>query len=136
MQHSTAYRRVSIRGHTGHIFTFVVQHAPSRHYRAEERTLQLLGVINQLLEDHKDPRCRGLNFRLPSIVPLSHHVRLVENSPHLVSLEEVFERNCERVGIETDTPIMEYFNELLECPSPERSIDFPLDLLRCVPEVV
>lgn len=108
-KHSSAVRRISIRGRNGKIYAFLVQSALPKHARAEERIGQLLRSINSMMERSPDSRQRGLTLAVPRMVPLNTHVRLVQEDPSTFSLEDVLAEHCAARGIPMDAAIMYCF---------------------------
>ena len=109
-KHSTAYRRLTIRGKNGVLYPYLVQYSPGRHARTEERVLSLFRMLNVLLEKRKESRRRHLFFFVPRVVPLTIHVRLVEDDVSCISLEDIFADHCAKVNIPLDSPIMQCYD--------------------------
>ncbi|KAI9000171.1 phosphatidylinositol kinase, partial [Gaertneriomyces semiglobifer] len=106
------HRRFTIRGHDGTLHPFSVQHPAARHCRREERIIQLFRILNSVLEKKKESRQRSLTFNLPVIVPLAPTVRLVEDDPSYVTLQDVWEDYCSRNGQHKDDATMFYINRM------------------------
>lgn len=53
----------------------------------------------------KETRQRNLSFHMPVIVPLSANARIVEDDPSNVSLQDIYEDHCDRMGFQRDDPI-------------------------------
>ena len=104
-KHSTAYRRMAIRGRNGRVYTYLVQSALPKHARAEERIGQLLRSLGTMLEKRVESRARGLHFAVPRMVPLNTHVRLVQEDPSTFSLEDVLAEHAAARGFTIDTPV-------------------------------
>ena len=64
------------------------------------------------LKESPNTRRRGLDFTVPVIVALSAHVRLIQDDPESVSLEEVYEDFCENYELEPDD-ILVYYKDAL-----------------------
>ena len=111
-KHGTSYRRLTVRGENGGLYPFIVQHSSSRHARTEERILQLFRLLNGVLERKKETRKRNLFFHTPAMVPVSPHVRIVQDDPTYASLEEVYEEHCARRGQHYDEPIVLFRDKL------------------------
>ena len=68
-KHNAAARRLYIRGHNGKIYPYlVVSDSGLADARREERVLQLLRMINDLLAKHKETSKRFLNLTVPRVV--------------------------------------------------------------------
>ena len=104
-KHSTAYRRMSIRGRNGRVYTYLVQSALPKHARGEERIGQLLRSLSSMLDRRPESRQRGLHFAVARMVPLNTHVRLVQEDPTTFSLEDVLSEHCAAKGISIDAPV-------------------------------
>ena len=102
----SCHRRIRIRGHDGSIHPFAVQHPASRSSRREERMLQLFRTFNSTLAKKKESRRRKLKFHLPEMIPLSPHVRLVQDDPSYITLQGVFEDYARRNNFSKDEPIL------------------------------
>ncbi len=76
------------------MYPYLVQQAPSRHTRTEERMLHLFRLFNVLLEKRPESRKRALLFHVPRMVPLNIHVRLVQDDTTMLSLEDVFDEHA------------------------------------------
>ena len=100
------HRRIRFRGHDGSIHPFAVQHPASRSSRREERMVQLFRTFNSTLAKKKESRRRNLNFHLPEMVPLSPHVRLVQDDASYVTLQGVFEDFARQNSFSKDEPIL------------------------------
>ncbi|XP_052224459.1 transformation/transcription domain-associated protein-like isoform X9 [Dreissena polymorpha] len=113
-KHSTAARRLYIRGHNGKIYPYlVVNDACLTESRREERVLQLLRMLNHFLTKQKETSRRMLYFTVPRVVAVSPQMRLVEDNPASVSLLDVYRQRCCKRGIEPDSPIARYYERLL-----------------------
>lgn len=108
-KHSAAYRRIAIRGRNGQVYPYLVQQAPSRHARTEERLLHLFRMMNILLDKRKESRRRNINFHVPRMVPLNTHVRLVQDDATCISLEDVFQEHCAARKLDMDDPVMKCY---------------------------
>ena len=137
---NACYRRFRIRGHDGSIHTFAFQSPTPRHSRREERVSQLFRIFNTILLKQKESRRRNLQFNLPTMLPLSPSVRLVQDDPSYVTLQGVYEDWCRRVNVEKDKPIMFTFEKLsafgsVVSTSPRYMQCSPLTLFQRNPEM-
>ena len=64
------------------------------------------------LQNRVESRKRGLQFNLPVVVPVGQHCRLVESNTSIISLQDIYERYCQEVGMSKDDPIMAYTEKL------------------------
>ncbi|KAJ3100237.1 hypothetical protein HDU97_002421, partial [Phlyctochytrium planicorne] len=112
--HVNCLRRATVRGHDGSLHTFIIQHPANRHCRREERIVQMFRIFNSILERKKESRRRNLNFHLPLIIPLAPMVRLVQDDPSYVTLQEVFEDHCAQTGMSKDDPYLYYISRMRE----------------------
>ncbi|KAI0408138.1 FAT domain-containing protein [Xylaria palmicola] len=101
-----SHRRIRIRGHDGSIHPFAIQHPAPRHCRREERILQLFRHLNQTLAKKKESRRRDLQFTVPLMIPLSPHIRIVQEDPSYITLQGVYDDHCRRNGMLKDEPVM------------------------------
>ena len=111
-KHGTCYRRITIHGHDGSKYPFIVQNPAARHARREERIMQLFRILNTVLDRRKESRKRSLGFHMPLVVPLSTHVRIIQDDVSYVSLEDVYERHCESIGIHPDDVVLYFRDEM------------------------
>ncbi|KAL7745967.1 transcription-associated protein 1 [Sorochytrium milnesiophthora] len=109
---SSCYRRIVIRGHDGSLHPFRVQQPVSRNYRKEERVFQLFRMFNSILERKKETRKRDIHFHLPVIVPLTPTVRIIADDTSAVSLQDVYEDYCGRMGKHKDDPFTFYVDRM------------------------
>ena len=107
--HSSASRRLTIRGRDGHTYPYVVKQAPTRHARTEERFLQLFRLLNTLLDRRKESRKRCLGYHVPRMVPLNTHVQLYQDDATSLSLEDVFQEYCSSGQMTVDKPVMDCY---------------------------
>ncbi|TPX61909.1 hypothetical protein PhCBS80983_g00781 [Powellomyces hirtus] len=116
------HRRVTIRGHDGSFHPFSVQHPAQRHCRREERIMQLFRILNSVLERRNETRRRNISFHLPIVVPLAPSVRLVEDDPSYITLQEVWEQYCAGRGQHKDISIMYSIDRMRDVYASEESI--------------
>lgn len=132
------YRRLVLRGHNGSLHPFTIRNPSARHSRREERILQLFRIFNRFasipvprltlrlhsaLLKKKESKSRDLFFHLPSIVPLSPVVRLVQDDASYVSLQDVLENHFDEMQLSRDVP-SHYFLDRIKVAS------------KCVPNVL
>ncbi len=55
---------------------------------------------------------RGLNFHLPAIVPIAPQIRLINDDPTNVTLYEVYERHCKKIGQYKDQPLIFFIQQM------------------------
>ncbi|KAJ1676967.1 transcription-associated protein 1, partial [Spiromyces aspiralis] len=88
---STISRCLSILGRNGRVYHFVVQNPSSRHSRREERAIQYFRTLNyESSRERSTINQRLMEFYFPVIVPLSHHIRLIQHDLALFTLQNVF----------------------------------------------
>ncbi|KAK4997496.1 transcription-associated protein 1, partial [Elasticomyces elasticus] len=100
------HRRLKIRGHDGSVHPFAIQHPALRHGRREERVMQLFRMLNSTLAKKKESRRRNLQFHLPVIVPLSPHIRMIQDDASYISLQGIYEDYCRKNEINKDDAIL------------------------------
>ncbi len=105
-------RRLTILSNKGTMHSFAVQLPSGRYCRREERIFQLLRFFNRILERRKETRKRGLAFHVPLALPLAPQVRLIDHDGGFVSLQDVFERHCEELGIGKDDPVIAWVEKM------------------------
>lgn len=73
-------RRISIRGHNGKIYPFLISNEATYYYecRKEEHVMQLMRMVNTYLSKQKETASRALNYALPRLVSLSAEVKLIK----------------------------------------------------------
>lgn len=88
-------RRISIRGHNGKVYPFLILNESAYFYecRKEEHILQLMRMMNTYLNKQKETASRSLNFILPRMVSLSAECRMVEDDFSSVSLLEILKKS-------------------------------------------
>jgi transformation/transcription domain-associated protein len=99
------YRRLTIRGHDGSVHPFAVQYPAARHCRREERVAQLFKILNGVIARRKESRRRNLQFTLPVAIPLSPHIRIVQDDARYVSMHAIYEQYCRDAGQSRDAPL-------------------------------
>lgn len=105
-------RRVTLLSNKGSKHMFTVQLPSARHCRREEKMFQLLRLLNRVLEKRKETRKRGLVFHTPTAVPLAPTVRLIDYDSCFVSLQDIYERHCEEIGIGKDDPLIAWVEKM------------------------
>jgi len=111
-RHGNAHRAITFVGADGRQHRFAVQTSLTPQARSEERTLQLLQVLNSVMERHPQSRRRNLRFYVPTVIPAWPQVRLLEDDKNQGTYGEVYEANCARYGRDPDLP-MELFKAAL-----------------------
>ncbi|CCF50080.1 hypothetical protein NDA11_006772 [Ustilago hordei] len=105
-------RRLTILSNKGTTHSFAVQLPSGRYCRREERIFQLLRFFNRILERRKETRKRGLAFHVPLALPLAPQVRLIDHDSSFVSLQDIYERHCEEIGIGKDDPVIAWVEKM------------------------
>ncbi|EST09240.1 PIK-related kinase, FAT [Kalmanozyma brasiliensis GHG001] len=105
-------RRLMILSNKGTTHSFAVQLPSGRYCRREERIFQLLRFFNRVLERRKETRKRGLAFHVPLALPLAPQVRLIDHDSSFVSLQDIYERHCEEIGIGKDDPVIAWVEKM------------------------
>ncbi|CAL1526416.1 unnamed protein product [Lymnaea stagnalis] len=112
-KHNTAARRLFIRGQNGKEYPYlIVNDGCLIESRREERTLQLLRMLNQFLTKQKETCRRLLYFTVPRVLSISPSIRLIEDNPASVSLLDIYKQRTSKRGIEHDSPIARYYERL------------------------
>ncbi|KAL6949991.1 hypothetical protein ACO0QE_000660 [Hanseniaspora vineae] len=96
------FRCLSIRGDDGSLHTFAVQRPSLRHSRREERIFQLFRFFNETLTKNVETRRRNMKFTLPVAVPLSPQVRIMKYNKDFITLHEIYDKYCAKVGLDKD----------------------------------
>lgn len=103
---SACYKRLRIRGHDGSLHTFAVQFPAARHCRREESVFQLFRIFNDSISRKVEARRRNIQFTLPIAVPLSPHIRIVNDDTRDISLQKVYEDFCKKNDKSRDEPFI------------------------------
>ncbi|RUS77842.1 hypothetical protein EGW08_014394 [Elysia chlorotica] len=112
-KHNTAARRLFIRGQNGKEYPYlIVNDGCLIESRREERTLQLLRMLNQFLTKQKETSRRLLYFTVPRVLSVSPQLRLIEDNPASISLLDIYKQRTIKRGIEHDAPIARYYDRL------------------------
>ncbi|CAN6608795.1 transcription-associated protein 1 [Trichomonascus vanleenenianus] len=101
----TCYRRITLLGHDGSLHPFAVQYPAARHSRREERVTQLFKILNSVIARRKESKSRYLQFTLPVAVPLTPHIRIVQDDSRNISMQAIYEDYCRRAGQSRDAPM-------------------------------
>lgn len=93
-------RRISIRGHNGKIYPFLISNEGTYYYecRKEEHVMQLMRMINTYLSKQKETACRSLNYALPRLVSLSAEIRMIEDDCSSISLFDIYKSMMRKFG--------------------------------------
>lgn len=103
---SACYKRLRIRGHDGSLHTFAVQFPAARHCRREESVFQLFRIFNDSISRRVETRRRDIQFTLPIAVPLSPHIRIVNDDVNDITLQRIYEDYCKKNGKSRDEPFI------------------------------
>lgn len=103
---NACYKRMKIRGYDGSLHTFAVQFPAARHCRREECLFQLFRIFDDLLSKKVETRRRNILFTLPIAVPLSPHIRIINDDSRDISMQKVYEDFCFRNGKNRDEPFI------------------------------
>lgn len=123
-KHQIFCRRISIRGHNGKIYPFLIMNEPNHFYesRKEEHCLQIFRFMNTYLNKQKETSSRSLNFITPRMVSLSYDFRMVEDEPSSLSLLDIIEPDIKQKCLD------EYFSQ--------RMFNTKLDLYKLISESI
>lgn len=103
---NACYKRMKIRGHDGSLHAFAVQFPAARHCRREESVFQLFRIFGDTLSRKVETRRRNIQFTLPIAVPLSPHIRIVNDDARDITMQKVYEDFCRRHGKSRDEPFV------------------------------
>lgn len=103
---NACYKRMKIRGHDGSLHTFAVQFPAARHCRREECLFQLFRIFDDSLLKKVETRRRKIHFTLPIAVPLSPHIRIINDDSRDVSMQKIYEDFCSKNGKNRDEPFI------------------------------
>ncbi|KAM9912802.1 hypothetical protein OXX69_002217, partial [Metschnikowia pulcherrima] len=103
---NACYKRIKIRGHDGSLHSFAVQFPAARHCRREESLFQLFRIFDDNLSKKPETRRRNISFTLPIAVPLSPHIRIVNDDSRDISMQKIYEDFCNKNGKDRDAPFV------------------------------
>lgn len=103
---NACYKRLKIRGHDGSLHAFAVQFPAARHCRREESLFQLFRIFGDTLSKKVETRRRNIQFTLPVAVPLSPHIRIINDDSRDISMQKIYEDFCRRNGKNRDEPFI------------------------------
>lgn len=103
---NACYKSLKIRGHDGSLHTFAVQFPAARHCRREESVFQLFRIFGDTLTRAVETRRRNIQFTLPIAVPLSPHIRIINDDSRDISMQKIYEDFCRRNGKSRDEPFI------------------------------
>lgn len=109
---NACYKRLGIRGNDGSLHTFAVQFPAARHCRREECLFQLFRIFDDTLSKKVETRRRNISFTVPVAVPLSPHIRIINDDSRDISMHRVYEDFCLREGKNRDEPFVYTINKL------------------------
>eukprot|EP01114_Cavostelium_apophysatum_P014185 TRINITY_DN3613_c0_g1_i5.p1 TRINITY_DN3613_c0_g1~~TRINITY_DN3613_c0_g1_i5.p1 ORF type:complete len:3612 (+),score=1106.25 TRINITY_DN3613_c0_g1_i5:200-11035(+) len=99
----TRSRSIQMRGHNGKLYSFHVQTHPAnlipggpnlfQDHRSEEKISHLFRLFSYFMNKHKETRKRNVYFNVPSIIPITPRVRLVQLEEDYISLAEMYAKN-------------------------------------------
>lgn len=103
---NACYKRMKIRGHDGSLHVSAVQFPAARHCRREESLFQLFRIFDDSLSKKVETRRRNILFTLPIAVPLSPHIRIINDDSRDISMQKIYEDFCFRNGKNRDEPFI------------------------------
>ncbi|WPK23814.1 hypothetical protein PUMCH_001060 [Australozyma saopauloensis] len=103
---NACYKRIKIRGHNGSLHSFTVQFPAARQCRREECLFQLFRIFDDNLSKKVESRRRNIHFTLPIAIPLSPHIRIVNDDSRDISMQKVYEDFCFKNGKNRDEPFI------------------------------
>lgn len=103
---NACYKRLKIRGHNGSLHAFAVQFPAARHCRREESLFQLFRIFDDTLSKKVETRRRNILFTLPIAVPLSPHIRIINDDSRDISMQKIYEDFCFKEGKNRDEPFI------------------------------
>jgi transformation/transcription domain-associated protein len=112
------YKRIKIRGHDGSLHQFAVQFPAARHCRREERIFQLYRIFNDALSKKVQTRRRNIQLTLPIAIPLSPHIRIMNDTESSVTMQEIYEDYCKKMNVNRDQPMILYNEKLRDAFDP------------------
>ncbi|KAI0092413.1 atypical/PIKK/TRRAP protein kinase [Irpex rosettiformis] len=93
------FRRMTIHGHDHSKTCYMVQPAPGRYWRREDRTTQLCRTFNGVLSRKKESHKRNLQFHCPIAMSIGLSCRLIVTDPSYINLGDIYEQFCDESGI-------------------------------------
>ncbi|KAG7193884.1 uncharacterized protein KQ657_005082 [Scheffersomyces spartinae] len=103
---SACFKRLRIRGNDGSTHVFAVQFPAARHCRREENLFQLYRIFSDTLKRKVETRRRHIQFSLPIAVPLSPHIRIINDDVKNISMQKIYEDYCRKNGKSRDEPFI------------------------------
>ncbi len=92
-------RRISIRGHNGKVYPFLISNESTYfECRKEEHVMQLMRMINTYLCKQKETSSRSLHYTLPRLVSLSADVRMIEDDCSSLSLLDIYKNRMRKLA--------------------------------------
>ncbi|KAF2069559.1 hypothetical protein CYY_009124 [Polysphondylium violaceum] len=126
LQTKTKPKKISIVGSDGNLYPYLLKGREDLHL--DERIMQLMNVIDQLLSTNKKPTLKLLRTRHYSVTPLSQSsglIQWVEGSVPLFSLYKSWYRN---EVVYKNTPSSSSNNSNLPPTNPSRVVVRPVDI--------
>ncbi|CUM64287.1 uncharacterized protein PRCAT00001885001 [Priceomyces carsonii] len=103
---NACYKRLKIRGHDGSLHPFSVQFPAARHCRREELLFQLFRIFGDTLSQKVETRRRNVQFTIPIAVPLSPHIRIINDDSRDITMQRIYEDFCRQNGKSRDEPFI------------------------------
>ncbi|CCE81661.1 Piso0_002324 [Millerozyma farinosa CBS 7064] len=103
---NACYKRLKIRGNDGSLHSFAVQFPAARHCRREESLFQLFRIFGDTLTRKVETRRRNIQFTMPIAVPLSPHIRIINDDSKDITMQRIYEHYCQKTGKNRDEPFV------------------------------
>ncbi|KAL1742601.1 FAT domain-containing protein [Schizophyllum fasciatum] len=95
----TPWKRFTIIGNDNSRTTFALQFPYLRHFRREERTMQVFRTLNLALRRKKETLRRNLSFHVPMGIALNTTMRLWMTDSSYTTLQDVYDLYCAEKGM-------------------------------------
>jgi hypothetical protein len=106
--HRTGFsqRRLSLLGSNGHEYHFLVQFEIPHMTRSDERMMQFHEFMNRVMDKCIVTRKRNLRASVPVVIPVTPRVRLIQDNPSNVSMQEMYSKAMFERNIDPDAPML------------------------------
>uniref|UniRef100_D8PQ42 Non-specific serine/threonine protein kinase n=1 Tax=Schizophyllum commune (strain H4-8 / FGSC 9210) TaxID=578458 RepID=D8PQ42_SCHCM len=101
----TPWKRFTIIGNDNSRTTFALQFPYLRHFRREERTMQVFRTLNLALRRKKETLRRNLTFHVPMSIALNTTMRLWMTDSSYTTLQDVYDQYCVDKGMSREEAI-------------------------------
>jgi len=116
-------RRIGVVGSDGRTYQFLLQFAVPYMTRNDERTAQVLYLLDKVIRKHTVTACAHLSLDSQPVIPVAQRLRLCLEPHGRSSLEDEYKRHCDSMQVDPTTLSSRFRSEMKVIASQVRDLD-------------